>query len=129
MIGDTSTTSTETSKKTHEALGVVIILGMTLAIYVPAYIRAKRRGDLGGYMARKRKMKGTFCEETATAKSKFDKRSFRYKKSGKAWILIGCPKGKWNAKSQRCRVGTRAHKVLAPSHGGSCPVGSRRISK
>lgn len=80
-------------------------------------------------MARKRKMKGTFCEEKLASKGKFDKRSFRYKKSGKAWVLIACPKGKWNMKTQRCRVGTRAQKVLAPSHGRSCPVGSKRISK
>lgn len=80
-------------------------------------------------MANKRKMKGTFCEEKLAAKSGFDKRSFRYKKSGKAWVLIGCPKGKWNAKAKRCRVGTRAHKLLAPPRGRSCSIGAKRIHK
>jgi hypothetical protein len=80
-------------------------------------------------MARKRKIKGKFCEEKVAVKTKFDKRSFRYKKSGKTWVIIGCPKGKWNAKAKRCKVGTRAHKLLAPRHGTSCPIGAKRIQK
>jgi hypothetical protein len=80
-------------------------------------------------MARKRKIKGAFCEEKVTVKTAFDKRSFRYKKSGKAWVLIGCPKGQWAAKAKRCKIGTRAHKVLAPAHGTSCPVGTKHIRK
>ena len=78
---------------------------------------------------RSRKMRGAFCEEKLAAKSKFAKGSFRYKKSGKAWLIIGCPKGKWNAKAKRCKVGTRGHKLLAPTRGKSCPVGTKRISK
>lgn len=80
-------------------------------------------------MARKRKMKGTFCEERLAPKTQFDKRSFRYKKSGKAWVLVACPKGKWNTKAARCRVGMRAHKLLAPPKGKSCPIGAKRIRK
>jgi hypothetical protein len=80
-------------------------------------------------MARKRKIKGAFCEEKLAVKTDFDKRSFRYKKSGKAWVLIGCPKGKWNARTSHCKVGTRAHKVLAPARGRACPVGTERITK
>ena len=80
-------------------------------------------------MARTRKIKGTFCEQSQGAESAFDRRSFRYKKSGKAWLLVGCPKGEWNAKSKRCRVGTRAYKFLAPSHGKRCAVGARRLNK
>lgn len=80
-------------------------------------------------MARKRKIKGAFCEEKISVKSKFDKRSFRYKKSGKAWLIIGCPRGKWNTKTKRCKVGTRAHKLLAPPRGHACPVGAKRIRK
>jgi len=80
-------------------------------------------------VARTRKIKGTFCEQSQGTKAAFDRRSFRYKKSGKAWLLVGCPKGKWNAKSKRCRVGTRAYKFLAPSHGKRCAVGARRLNK
>ena len=76
-----------------------------------------------------RKIKGQFCEEQIALKTSFDKRSFRYKKSGKSWVIIGCPKGKWNAKRKRCRAGTRAHKLLARRHGNSCPIGAKRISK
>jgi hypothetical protein len=80
-------------------------------------------------MARKRKIKGSFCERSLAAKTKFAKGSFRYKKSGKAWLIIGCPVGKWNAKTKHCKVGTRGHKLLAPSHGKACAVGTKRIRK
>jgi hypothetical protein len=80
-----------------------------------------------------RKIKGSFCERTPAPKSAFDKRSFRWKKSGRAWVLVGCPKGRW--RKNRCAVGTKAHKVLAPAKGRSkrgaqtrCRVG-RKIKK
>lgn len=47
-------------------------------------------------------------------KSSFDKRSFRWIKSGDARILIGCPKGKWAPRKQRCKVGTRAYEIVRP---------------
>ncbi|UCC74975.1 MAG: hypothetical protein JSV86_10615 [Gemmatimonadota bacterium] len=76
--------------------------------------RAKAQGMLPSHLAgaRQRKMVGRFCERTKTPKSQFDPRSFRYKKSGSSWILIGCPKGQWQPRKQRCKVGTRAHKIL-----------------
>lgn len=82
-------------------------------------------------MARKRqrKIKGSFCEEKLASKTQFDKRSFRYKKSGKAWVIVACPKGKWSAKTKHCKVGMRGHKLLAPSRGKACPVGAKRITK
>lgn len=40
-------------------------------------------------VARERKIKGQFCEERIALKTSFDKRSFRYKKSGKSWVIIG----------------------------------------
>lgn len=64
------------------------------------------------------KMKGRFKECTVAPKTKFDSRSFRYSKRGKGWMLIGCPKGKWDPKGRyrgrpgRCKVGTRAHKTF-----------------
>jgi len=76
------------------------------------------------------KMSGTFCESTKAPASSFDQRSFRWKKSGKSWILVGCPQGKWKARKKgkkKCAVGLRAHKVLARAH-GACRVG-KRISK
>lgn len=74
-----------------------------------------------------RKIKGTFCERTENPRSAFDKRSFRWVQRGiqSNWILIGCPKGKWDAKKKTCKVGTRAHKVLVRARGGRCRVGKR----
>jgi len=51
------------------------------------------------------------CRKLAP-KSKFDPRSFRWIKRGEnVKILIACPKGKWSARTSRCRVGTRAYEV------------------
>lgn len=80
-------------------------------------------------MSRKRKIKGKFCEDKIASKSMFDPRSFRYKKSGKSWIIVGCPKGRWDAEAKRCRVGTTAHKMLLPSRGNGCPVGAKHVWK
>jgi hypothetical protein len=80
-------------------------------------------------MARTRKMKGSFCEKQKSPRSAFDGRSFRWKHSGKSWVLVGCPKGRWDARKARCKVGTRAHKILAASpKGRRCRVG-KRITK
>jgi hypothetical protein len=78
---------------------------------------------------RKRKIKGTYCEERLAPKTAFDPRSFRYKRSGKAWLIVGCPKGQWDPRAQLCKVGTRAHKLLTPAKGKRCPVGAKRIQK
>lgn len=120
-----SQAQTEAAKQqeTKGALGVAIAFGLVAAIYIPFYLRAKKRGDLGGAM------EGTFCEKQAAPKSRFAKGSFRYKKSGDAWVLIGCPKRQWNASAARCRVGTQAYKVLAPARGGRCSIGTKRITK
>jgi len=38
--------------------------------------------------------------------------SFRTVKRGTARIVVCCPKGHWNRKARRCRVGTRAQSIL-----------------
>lgn len=58
-------------------------------------------------------MKG-YCAKKVASKTSFDSRSFRLITRGKNRILIGCPKGKWKPKAQRCTVGTRAYEVLKP---------------
>jgi hypothetical protein len=70
-----------------------------------------------------------YCEKIKAKKSSFDRRSFRWVKRNKTRVLIGCPKGKWDDKRSRCRVGTRAYAVLKPAKGKRCPVGSKRIRK
>lgn len=74
-----------------------------------------------------RKIKGTFCERALAPKSRFDRRSFRWKKSGAAWVLVGCPKGKFSR--GRCRVGMRAHKLLARAKAGRCRRGGQKVRK
>lgn len=73
-----------------------------------------------------RKISGTFCETTKNPRRFFDARSFRYIPRGKNWLLIGCPKGKWDDRTNSCKVGTRAYKVLKKTD--RCPVG-RRVTK
>ncbi len=75
---------------------------------------------------RKRKMKGDFCERVVTPKAKFDKRSFRYKQSGKSWLLVACPRNHYHPtkpKNRRCDVGLQAHKILSHAPTGTCRVG------
>lgn len=66
------------------------------------------------------KIVGRFCKRIVAPKRAFDRRSFRWKKSGRAWVLVGCPKGKW--KRDRCTVGLKAHELLVKSS-GRCAVG------
>lgn len=70
-------------------------------------------------MARRRKkIRGSYCERAEAPKSRFDKRSFRWVRKGKNWLLIGCPRGEWNSRTSRCAVGTRAHKLLVKAKPG-----------
>ena len=69
-----------------------------------------------------------YCEKKQGKQSAFDRRSFRWIRRGKAKILIACPRGKWNAPTDRCRVGTRAYAVLTPARGGRCKAG-RKLRK
>lgn len=73
-----------------------------------------------------RKIKGVFCEREMLPKSAFDRRSLRWKKSGKSWVMTGCRKGHF--KRGRCKTGLRAHVVLSPDR-GFCPGGGRTIRK
>jgi hypothetical protein len=77
-------------------------------------------------MATKKKIVGSFCKRTAHPKSSFDERSFRWKQSGRAWLLVGCPKGKWQPRNERCSVGTKAFEILSPAKiGKRCSVGRK----
>lgn len=80
------------------------------------------------------KIKGRFCERKLAKIGSFDRRSFRWTHRNRNWLLIGCPKGKWNAKRARCKVGTRAKAILvaAKPHKPCCPkqrTGERCIVK
>lgn len=73
----------------------------------------RKKIDCGGPSA-------TYCRERQAPPSHFDKRSLRTVKQGKARIVIGCPKGKWDQKAKRCRVGTRAQTILRPMNNPKC---------
>jgi len=68
---------------------------------------------------------GRFCEAVKVPRRAFDPKSFRWKRSGSGWVLVGCKLGKWRGS---CRVGTRAHVVLRPSS-GRCRRGERYIER
>lgn len=76
-----------------------------------------------------RHISGTFCREIQAPRRDFDRRSFRWIKRRETWILIGCPKGQWQPRKQRCKVGTRAYEVLTPATPGKRCKRGRRIEK
>lgn len=65
-----------------------------------------------------------FCRKRLISPKKFDPRSFRIKRVGKTTkLVVGCPKGEYNAKKKKCRVGTRAQsKLKRKTKAGTCPV-------
>lgn len=66
------------------------------------------------------------CKKTLSKRA-YAKGSPRWVKRGKAYLLIACPRGKWNASTERCKVGTFAvEEVKASRKGASCPTGYRK---
>lgn len=70
----------------------------------------------------------TYCEEQRRAKRSIAPASFRWIQRGDVKLLIGCPRGKWKPRVQRCSVGTVAYKILRPARTGRCRKG-KRITK
>lgn len=66
------------------------------------------------------------CVDVKAPLASFDRRSIRTVTRGTARILIGCPKGSWQPRKQRCKVGTRAYEVITPTKNGRCRRGARR---
>lgn len=58
-------------------------------------------------------------------KKKFDRASFRTKTicpkedgtKGCLRIIIGCPKGNWQPRKKRCKIGTKAHVIYRVPRG------------
>jgi hypothetical protein len=69
-----------------------------------------------------------FCERRVGKKTDFDRRSFRWITRGRTKLLIGCPRGKWKPRAQRCAIGTKAYAILTPTR-GRCPRGKKHITK
>lgn len=66
------------------------------------------------------------CVQVKNPLSSFDRRSIRTVARGSTRILIGCPKGAWQARKQRCKVGTRAYEVITP---GRCRRGHGKTKR
>ncbi len=62
----------------------------------------------------RRPSRARYVHERLEPKGRFDPRSFRTVQSGDALVTVGCPKGQWDAKRKRCRVGTRAQRIMRP---------------
>lgn len=71
-----------------------------------------------------------FCRQRLALPSKFDRRSFRTETLPRGHrLVVGCPKGRWQAKAKRCSVGTRAQSLLHPLSEGKCPPGKFEMRK
>lgn len=70
---------------------------------------------------------GVVCAKFENPRKLFDRRSFRWSPlKDHSRVLIGCPKGEWNDRTKRCRVGTKAHKIYLFSNKKRCPRGYRK---
>lgn len=69
---------------------------------------------------RTRVTRARYVRERLMSPKKFDPRSFRTvtTKRGRR-IVIGCPTGHYDARTRRCRVGTRAQSILRPIRGAA----------
>lgn len=65
------------------------------------------------------------CKQ-AVSKRKPAKGSFRWIKRGSTYLLIACPRGKYNARTKKCSVGTFAVEKVKAKRGSACPVGYKR---
>lgn len=57
---------------------------------------------------------GDFYHCVINPKDKFDRKSFRTLVRGTHRIVIGCPKGHYDERKKRCKIGTMAQKILKP---------------
>lgn len=64
-----------------------------------------------------------YCKKVLVDRRRFDPRSFRAKRvSKRTLITIGCPRGSWDNKKKRCKVGTRAQRIMKKqTKAGTCP--------
>lgn len=83
------------------------------------YLLLRMVGLANPRLSRKR-----YRHERLEPKGRFDPRSFRTVRSGKALVTVGCPKGEYDPRRRRCKVGTRAQRIMRPKGN---PRGSRDI--
>lgn len=78
---------------------------------------------------RARASRATYCPEQVAPKGRFDRRSFRTVVSDGHRVTVGCPKGKWDPRRQRCKVGTQAQRILHPEGEATCPLPGREVRR
>jgi len=66
------------------------------------------------------------CKKVLSTR-KVAKGSYRWKKSGSAYLLIGCPVGEWMPRKKRCKVGTFAVEEVKALKGSACPTKFKRV--
>jgi len=76
---------------------------------------------------RRRASRATLCPERVAAKGRFDPRSFRTVRTDGHLVTVGCPKGQYDARRKRCKVGTRAQRILHPPGESTCPLPGREV--
>lgn len=70
-----------------------------------------------------------FCPERLEDPRRFDQRSFRTVTMRRHRVTVGCPTGQYDARHRRCKVGTRAQRVLHPEgERGACPIGGTEVN-
>lgn len=74
-----------------------------------------------------RSARAKFCSFRVRDPKKFDKKSFRTKPRGKnVRITTACPKGKYNRRTEKCRVGVQLQTILKRKVRGKCPRAPKR---
>lgn len=64
-----------------------------------------------------------FCRKRIRSPKQFDRRSFRVVKPNKnTFITTACPKGKYNPKTKRCKVGLKTQSIAKRKIGKKCPI-------
>jgi len=70
-----------------------------------------------------------YCRERLKDPRKFDKASFRFKRTPRKGygLIFACPKGKWNSRLKKCRVKMQLQAKLIPMK--YCPEGAYEVKK
>ena len=59
-------------------------------------------------------LKRRYVHERICPKEAFDPKSFRRVRSNSHIVTVGCPKGQYQVKMKRCKIGLRAQNLLHP---------------
>jgi len=125
MVESIALSKRKTSSYAHEKQFWQAVLDWTNKKYfdIPT---SRGGGGFGKMKAPKFKLPKNKCRKRLSKGVRFDRRSLRWIQSGSAYLLVGCPKGKYDASIDVCLVGTRAYEQVKGTKSGSCPRGFKR---